>query len=640
MDNSTTDSSSSSSSSATTTTTTNTTTTTTSTINTLSNLLILNIIEKIDNNVDLICLLLTCKKLFYHIRQQYSSRLAFKHTKYICDYSGSFRRLNVKIVNSLLQFNLRSFKQLFDNALSNQQYISDDVDDDSTSSIPLLNQHVTDGITTVQISIEDVKVVANTIKIPPSTRTIFFTQSFDYDAFPASFYPPNLQHLILPYSHDHGNAWHKGIGFAEGVLPESLRLLVTIYANGKTLPSRLETLIFHDIVPQPCNLIGLETLQHLTTLYLERAYNLGRCVLPKTLTDLRLGVDTLQGDFFESLPNLVRLCLDIEWLLEDSTVFNMQNLVALESFKLGVGNFTSTMFSLPQSSQSSSLRSIHLDKRNCFGSILPGFLPDNLCELSILGFIDFEQGVTLPKSLYSLELANTRTIKPGFLPKEGLGKLSLTFKGDAILEKGAIPSTVTELSLSGYEGPTTPDYLPNMIKRLKMEIPNTEYLDTITLPQQLEHLTITSYSHRNGRVGSNLSIDYPPTLRYIDYIGLQGTGHSNIIPSSLERFDYLMPSSYQINNVPIFSISTIQIFNNDTTYPWFKATIKRLDVDNSSVLLVGKTSLFGGIIQQRKLNENDSQYPPIYLHYKKDQIPFWSYQPLDEQPTIDDDDVQ
>ncbi|EGG21024.1 hypothetical protein DFA_00893 [Cavenderia fasciculata] len=178
--------------------------------------------------------------------------------------------------------------------------------------------------------------------------------------------------------------------------------------------------------------------------------------------------------------------------------------------------------------------------------------------------------VKLPSSLIELALVKYQDAMPvGFIPNS-VKKLTIKSSHDPrtieILPL-SIPSSVEILSLPLYNGPTTSEYLPDSIKEL---VWNRE-TDTQTLPSKLETL--------------------------LDQV----INQTNIEKLSISRYGKR----------------------------WLKATIKRLDKDNSRVLIVDNKSLIGGIISQSRdpSNNNSNEYTPIYLHIRKENnyLPYWSH---------------
>ncbi|EGG15904.1 hypothetical protein DFA_09573 [Cavenderia fasciculata] len=660
----------------------------------IPNTIILNIIEKIEKNVDLICLLLTCKKLYYSIRQLYSSNnsrtLKFKQIRY---YDKDYNTNN-DVVKSLKCFNLQSFKGIFDNSLSDQIVISDIQD-----TLPSLNNHLTtkqqqqQSITTndnnnhinysVLISLSydsnKKKNKLNDIIIPTNTKDMFISyvkdeeeeeedeENYYQEVVPIELFEglQQLETLSLGYSSIGSDQIEK--------LPNTIKklhlgeLLLGTSSNGHqvTLPAGLEHLDFMITPPNGKELwggLGLDKLKSLKTLTMPH-FDGSFTTLPTTLTSLDINFESVKppNQFFESLVHLSTLYIYIHVL---DHVLDLTHNHALEKLDIHTGysvlGMDSFFVKLPLSSSFKEL--YHRSSSYPLAGFSTQFLPTTLTRLET-SVCDLDLStIQLPRSLVQVTLENCRSIPVGFLPRDGgvLKKLSIHLDGFEGLSKGSIPSSVQDLKLFHYSGPTTPDYIPNSIKRLSW------FGNIDTLPQGLECLKwkypFDSFVYPSSSSSSSSSSSPPPVIRALPPINIpqsltkltleldailkvedhliysisklrQQDDTYNILPNSISKLKIKLP--YHQLNTP-FSFRLDEIINQTNVETlsiygagrvWFNATIKRLESDHSSVLLVSNKSLFGGIIKQTKLNQSGSnQYAPIYLHYNKlHESPSWSH---------------
>ncbi|EGG21020.1 hypothetical protein DFA_00889 [Cavenderia fasciculata] len=281
--------------------------------------------------------------------------------------------------------------------------------------------------------------------------------------------------------------------------------------------------------------------------------------------------------------------------------------------------------------------------------------------------VDYET-VKLPKSLTYLHLVKV-PIPVGFIP-DRVKILSIIShnSGDFEILPGSIPSSVETLTLRGYEGPTTTEYLPDSIKELDWN----RQTNTQTLSSTLETLSWGYMGPANDNP-MNLPFMFPSTIQHIkcttitfplppSLISLECQFDTTCLIDnsyySISKFNYQQQQDNNNNNLLLlplnlrklkiqaneifgegiskFSFRLDEVINQTNVETLsivmsrrilFKATIKRLEKDNSRVLIVDNKSLFGGIIHQSRQSNNE--YAPIYLHNSKkvnnNYIPYWSH---------------
>ncbi|EGG21017.1 hypothetical protein DFA_00886 [Cavenderia fasciculata] len=653
----------------------------------VSNLILLNIAEKIDNNADLICFLLTCKRLYFNIGQQHGGKIRFKHLEYIDTKVSTLSTfpMNLQFVRSMKHFNLRSFTSLFNNSLANQIVLSDDQE-----SIPILNNSLMTNTTPSDDSDDDRLYVLihqdstqlNDMVLPINTKTVHIIKHMKTPLLPMTLFKgvKNLEQLFISQYAPRQKMCK---------LPESIRSLHILRMEqssldgGDMFPSQLETLeLMGPNDPVQLGSLGLAKLQYLKTLKIDSIMTGPSSpvpLFPTSLVSLNIEMShTPPADLFRSLVSLESLTLSVHSEHVDMDyALDLTTLHALESFELYVNtaSIESSAIQLPFASSLRHLRiSAHL--RNLTTQFFP---QSSLTSLDIdTSSLNFDT-VALPTSLVTLRLQppSQIAVPPGYIPNS-VKNLFIVLYGGAGLLDGAIPSSVEELTMFGYEGAVTPNNFPNSIKKLTWNRVNSVNTVETTLPNQLEkfkwmtHIDVDpGFTHPS----------YPSTLLELEFSGFPSIHPPISYPSSLTKLNcsiapiqdngqpndtaaatpiYSISSLRQLQDGP-FKFSTILLrklvlkleqrgsfrldqvinqtnveklslcgFSNEDA--WFKATIKRLDKDNASVLIVDNKSLFGGIIHQSRQPNNDSStkdiYRPIYIHAKDNGTICWSFNPI------------
>ncbi|EGG16968.1 hypothetical protein DFA_07949 [Cavenderia fasciculata] len=661
----------------------------------LPNTIILNIIKSVDSNVDLICLLSTCKRLFYNIIQQYNATLQFKHIQYFQEGSSLFIQ-NEQLVKSLKSFRLQSFKSLFNNALSNQMVVSDD--QDRLPSFCHFNSSSTAAADRLSLFIST-NNLDDTIRAPSTTRSIDITCHLNRP-LPSTLFQgiENLEKLLI------SSEYTSTERIISDKLPETLKCFSIYYkypscieggAGGggedSFFPLGIEKihLTGNDDVTTSLNSLGLEKLGSLDTLSVGPVVITESpplfisspsppSILPSSLTSLDLGIKgNIPSDLFQSLVSLEDLSINMHQNGDAMLNLDLTHLHALKNFSMFTSCselFTDATIKLPLSS---SLKSIFISDFYKLSNLSTLFFPTTLEKLDMyLGPTDYET-VQLPKSLTRIAISPCQVPIPvGFIPS-GVKSLSISSYDSREVEilPGSIPSSVETLSLIGYDGPTTSEYFPDSIKHLTWDRQST----TQALPPALEKL-LWGYA---TSISGDLSCALPSTIQQIEYHGVvqfplppsltklecqfDPTCHIDNSYYSISKLNYcqkkqqdgpllLLPSNQRKlkinmegivlddkdnpNHISKFSFRLDQVINqtniekltiNIYGMTWFKATIKRLEKDNSRVLIVDNKSLFGGIISQSRNRSNNNEYPPIYLYndnhyqYKNEDLSFCVY---------------
>ncbi|EGG19062.1 hypothetical protein DFA_02306 [Cavenderia fasciculata] len=199
----------------------------------LSNLLLLHIISDIEDNGDIVCLLLTCKK-FYHSGVRRS--IQFKGIETINIEMGE---ISQQFKATATRFNLLSFKDILVNSISDQQVILSEKQGESyplwiKDCIYYTDNRIdskTSNITTVLVNEDKHRVLNSLLYKIPSIETLFVNHNGTIDLGSISQLP-NLQRLwaqahLLKLGH-HSSLpieWERKDGITEISVPLSLRIL-------------------------------------------------------------------------------------------------------------------------------------------------------------------------------------------------------------------------------------------------------------------------------------------------------------------------------------------------------------------------------------------------------------------------------
>ncbi|EGG17416.1 hypothetical protein DFA_08411 [Cavenderia fasciculata] len=632
----------------------------------LSNLLLLYILSESDSNADIICLLLTCKKLYHNSSLKRS--IQFKGIEAFTDKGKISRQFKA----TATLFNITSFKDILQNSISDsqvilsrgnfqnypewiQQRISADnrVDNNNKSSITtaLVNDYY-------QPPLE-------TLYSVPSIEAIFIHQYRD-DRLDLNHISrlPNLQRLSV--------STNKSISIGKHTTLKSL----TLDAQGSY------TLSVADL--------GLTKLESLTELHLSRecVFTIGPGVFPSSLTSLTLSpIEIPPRDTFISLRSLVYLKVFLHQpttkkesskdnnnnsnkkkvvVVMEQLFIDLDTLVNLKTLDIG-GSVSDKKYNIT-TSVPPSIRILTL--------FTDGLQIPTRCTMPLLEKLNVQSSILIGGriSLLSSPLIKklcmtycNKVIPSNIIPST-LEKLTIYKYGSKpVLHQVVFPPSLLHLTINGdYE----PVKLPDSLVKLKQLV----NIPPASLPQQLKTLTYsmdfsTELTHFvfpspypphletlnfDLEIDGEFTIDIPPITKYLSitlesdplrrpnkYFSISSRLSKSIItqqqqwlPSNTTHLTcktaiYISTNgSFRLDeiinhtNVRYLSlyVSDNTSYESDTL---FQFSIQRLDSENNNVLVLETQSLQGGIITQRKKINNTQQqqrhpyqqYEPIYLRF-------------------------
>ncbi|EGG19012.1 hypothetical protein DFA_02255 [Cavenderia fasciculata] len=606
-------------------------------INIIPNIILYKIIEYIKDNVDLICLLLTCKRLYFDIlRQQPQRHLAFKGIGfYKWRIDGIHEVLNFNLLSSLTRFHLGAFKSLFDNALANQLVLlhnETNLDSDRrlNDDYSALIQHTTNQIdnnnnnnnnsypiTNVTIrpfQIDDEDTPQHQLlqlqegiftDIPSTTKTLVLRglETNHLDKVLATVVSNNNNNNINNSQLESLEIVSTEFNESTAILVERLIGLKNIflhYCPHIYIPSTTESLVISSNMDrhQPLNLKTLfrnlssssssPSSSNLTTLDISSIDILDDInqpnLLPPTLKTLHIKLSQPPpiSLFPQSLRNLFikysPLVKNVEEEEEEETPFAiiLDHLKGLKKLSLDFSSRGCNHISLPLN--------LSVLKFQMWTTNLNNILPSGLTKLetdldSLLLFGDH-----LPLHLKKLIIPSAeRPIPVGLLPS-GLLYLEIFFTGiDDNILAGSLPQGLEYLHLLSYIGPINSDIIPKSLKTLKLEFcqPDFDDDDLSTFLPHLERLEI---------VGSTkpLPTIYPSSLKYFDaqfeerYYIPTSVEHLICVANSTKLKDDIHSSSYSLD--PFKNIDFINNNNNNDSDTRSKLKILeyRVDIPNGN----------------------------------------------------------
>ncbi|EGG19205.1 hypothetical protein DFA_02453 [Cavenderia fasciculata] len=621
----------------------------------LSNLLLLHIISDIDSNVDIICLLLTCKKL-YNNRSGLRRSIQFKSIQVIDESNKG--DISEQFKATATRFNLLSFKDILENSISDhqvidhfeqgQQYLQKNNNNNNCPQwikdrISTLNRVDKSSITTALVSRYDEFAKSLQDLSSSSIETLFINQRFNsiVDLASISQLLPNLQRLAVRSS-----------GLKLGPHPhltlKSLRLDIGV---GK---------------PYPLIDLGLDKFVSLTELSFKSncVVGIAKGLLPSSLTSLTLRLQEIPPrDTFLSLTLLVKLKIYLEHArIVDKTkeaFINLESLCHLKTLKfrnyIHEKNYYSIEITVPPSIKILSLSSdcvrvpqrcvlpqleklvvyqgLLIDERVSLSScpkikklfiywdkVMPSnfnmIIPETVERLSIEKFIcdqDILGQVVLPPSLTHLTINGD--YEPVNLPQSVI-KLKQMFDKDAISRSAQLghlkklvwipgtnctnlpftsPPNLETLNLFGIEGDYIIDHVPPTIKYLS--IPLTKSFDDDSIFSITSRIPIPIPSQQPSQQPPQQQLWLP-----------SNTTHLSCLICHDENSDVAFRLDEVINHTNVRYLT----ITYETTLQF---SIHRLDNENKNVLILETNTLQGGIITQRKsIDSQQQQYDPIYLY--------------------------
>ncbi|EGG17444.1 hypothetical protein DFA_08439 [Cavenderia fasciculata] len=586
----------------------------------LSNLLLSQIISGIDDNVDIICLLLTCKKLYYN--RSLKRSISFNGIEAF-NNKGETSKQFIATVN---RFNLMSFQDILENSIPDHQVISrmsGELDDDKypkwiQDRIIYENRVDKIGITTAivgysfldnDIESSQQQPLYDTV---PSIKTLFICHydTLDLVSFPL---PPQLQHLSVDT---------EGLKFGPHT---SLKSLVVGYKDETHLDR-----------------LGLTQLVSLTDLSIKgyNTFGLGPGLLPSTLTCLSLKLISVPPrDTFALLTSLVKLKISfsIDQVEEHPQFIDLEDISTLETFKFFENAGNDIEISLPPS-----LKVLDFLSYSTFIA--------SRCTMPLLErlYVDSDQLISI--SAMSSPFLKKLTIRfcqqtiPDNVIPSTLEKLTLHQYKKGCLGNVVLPSSLIHLSIKGYYEPVQ---LPQSLVKLKQVGDN---LSQVQLNSQDAYSVIPSscpppYLETLNLLPTwNLTIveDLPPTIKYLSISLIPATESSSIysIASSFnesiitQQHQWLstntthltcrlsMPNQIDLKKAifrldQVINHTNVRYLSINIGKIPFQFSIQRLDPDNLNVLVLETKSLQGGIITQHRTKSGDQTNQQQQPHHQK-----------------------
>ncbi|EGG19156.1 hypothetical protein DFA_02403 [Cavenderia fasciculata] len=621
----------------------------------LSNLLLLHIITSIDN-VDIICLLLTCKQLYYNISIR--RLITFKGIETIDTKSGF---ISDRFAATFNQFHLNSFKDILEDriqSIKDQQIFLPDQDKD------LVDEYdEPSNITTAFVIYGKLESIDELYQIPSiDTLCINGQQPKDMMDLSSISLLPNLERLYI-----HTNRF-------EIDQHPSLKYM-RIYRNTGYY--------------QATTIHSLDKLVSLVDLSFKQFWvsQIGPCLFPISLVFLTLRLtDIPQQDTFLSLNSLVKLKIYYEINNEEEVYYKQHPCIDLSSL-LNLKTF----------------KSVDMNDEDTEQCIIEIRVPP-LIKILVLQSEDLRVPSQYPMPLLEKLYVNQSLLMNGrfsILSSPLIKKLSL-FRCSNPLLSNHIPSSVEKLTISSphiIDEPTSSDILgqivfppslthlsilgnhyepiqfPQSLVKLKhirhrwSNLDDQASTESITpfLPRHLKKLVWGSYldtvtnlvfpssdrypPHETlnlNDINGDFTIDIPPITKYLS-IRLKKTTKltpdgipiysiaskisKTIITTDQQRSQqqWLPHNTTHLTLVPKRKINWKRAFKLDeiinhtnVRYLSFiidrfvdkklEFSIQRLDPDNKYLLVLERHILLGGIITQRKSIQNQEQYDPIYLY--------------------------
>ncbi|EGG24164.1 hypothetical protein DFA_06310 [Cavenderia fasciculata] len=277
----------------------------------LSNLLLLHIISQIDDNIDTICLLLTCKQLYRNGSVRRST--TFKGIEAITDKG----QISKQFQATATRFKLNTFKDILENSISDQYVILEEFND--------YPQWIQQRITKYRADTSNITTFLMTYYVPSSLQILYNDV-------------PSIETLFINNTHivvDLGSI---------SLLPRLERL--SVHSVKEVKLGQHTTLKSMKLkVDTRCTLydLGLTRFVSLTDLSFKNQFvsSMGPGLLPISLTSLTLKLNkTPPRDTFHSLKSLVKLKITLENVPkgeveeEQQAIIDLEHLPNLETFKL------------------------------------------------------------------------------------------------------------------------------------------------------------------------------------------------------------------------------------------------------------------------------------------------------------------
>ncbi|EGG15508.1 hypothetical protein DFA_10349 [Cavenderia fasciculata] len=170
----------------------------------ISTILLLKIINLIDDNLDLICLLMTCRSFYRDFIEKFKPTLPFKHIPIINDppsSSSSFSSLskwihlnNMEHITKKCCYPMKRFESLFQNALANQMIQDDWNVSINSNTTPISNVPITKNLTTLHV--DCLTSIDKYFQFPPTLTNLSIEYIQSPDGLPLIF-PSSLVSLSV-----------------------------------------------------------------------------------------------------------------------------------------------------------------------------------------------------------------------------------------------------------------------------------------------------------------------------------------------------------------------------------------------------------------------------------------------------------
>ncbi|EGG17445.1 hypothetical protein DFA_08440 [Cavenderia fasciculata] len=604
----------------------------------LSNLILSQIITDIGDNVDIICLLLTCKKLYHNSGLR--RLVKFKGIEVITDTGYESKQFKA----TATQFKLNSFKDILKNRILDQhviclpdhhndlypQWIQDIIYDMNRADQSNIKTAMVKNSQTTSKRLESLYSI-------PSIETLFIEEK-DKDVTVDLNIPllPRLQHL-------------------------SVRAQKLNICQDQAINTTLKSLKLDVATKYTLSELQLTKFVSLTELTFNSYFvtNIGPGLFPSSLTSLTLRPTEIPPrDTFLSLVYLdIHLSKDeIKAKVQDQRFIDLESLSKLKTLVITDDNFLDQdrkyciTFSVPPSIKVLTIWSECVEiPSQCSMPLLE--------ELSVQQktLIDGRISLLLCTSIKDLLIYECAEIIPANIIPPTLEKLSIyKYIDEDILGQDVLPPSLTHLYINGkYESVN----IPQTLIKLKQAFNNDP------LPQHLKKLAWESSGSDSQLQKNVLSSSYPTSLESLNLIEIDWRCTIDNIPP-VKKLSLLLPLPKEnwIADIPIYSItsrisvSQQQWLSSNTTHltcrlsthlskgafrldeiinhtnvrylrliistsvTTYQFSIQRLDADNNNVLVLETNTLTGGIITQRKSINNtqqqqQQQYDPLYLYY-------------------------
>ncbi|EGG18552.1 hypothetical protein DFA_04046 [Cavenderia fasciculata] len=560
------------------------------------------------NNIDLICLLLTCKSYYYDLKDQYSSSITFKGLDRIQHLQQRYDGTKNMFIHSKGPYQLNGFTSLYRNAISDQLMVGRDFGAinctnrvDTIHQIPVPTTETNESnalITTLLVGTQiDMTKEDKTVRLPPTITRLSIRKNVQ-PLVTAAMGLPNLKELyVVGYQQSTPNNNTIQPSLADTLHLDgasSLRYLCIRNQSAfeeVSVPRNLETLALLGQA-QLDKIQGLSSscIKTMDLCYCE-TYGLDTTMtpilLPRTLTSLNIKVEDPLPDTFVFPPMLVSLT----YQTNASDPLNIQNLVHLERLVLTVPNILQTRINIifPPVTQSSikyidltnTTTKIQLQDLNT--SCIESFKCQHISQIQydettttmtnllpnlkrFKGQVDYYQQIATLST--NLQILSTHCIAEIEFPKDSfqqLKKLTFVYNRGQVLSSRPVstnmiplPDSLTSFSLKRPTSDLYHQFPPNLIS---MDYSHVEY-SIIYIPSSLESLSIRSFKRfPRDRICSL------PTLKIINNNNQNNQNNQNNNNDNNNNIKKIRKNIINQNN------------QNNLNYDYLPSSLKRLSVN-------------------------------------------------------------